>query len=307
MKPKQWDAYLTYLDIIQKSSNRVWRDDDDFHEDIVDPAEDFRDAIDRKWMTERAEIALESLTYRERHIIYYRFFDEITLDQAGEEFNVTRERIRQIEAKALRKLRHPRRKQYFFEPEIWERIQVERIEEHKRQEEEKAQRKQRELEEERLKNKARQEHRKLQSEETKKANAELIERNLRHNEVMEEFRRNQEEKRRLEVARFTKEINEQSCQRKRQEQNREEESDREYFRQIRLRDEQERREFEEKEREKLFMANMKNEAINLIEQVQRNQYRLAVVKRVDDKTNDNRPYTWDSRKKKRIYAGENND
>ena len=54
----------------------------------------------------RAELAtaLESLTDRERQVVKLRFGLE-----DGKEFNVTRERIRQIEAKALRKLRHPSR------------------------------------------------------------------------------------------------------------------------------------------------------------------------------------------------------
>ena len=57
--------------------------------------------------------ALESLTDRERQVVKLRFGLEDgrarTLEEVGKEFNVTRERIRQIEAKALRKLRHPSR------------------------------------------------------------------------------------------------------------------------------------------------------------------------------------------------------
>ena len=56
---------------------------------------------------------LESLTGRERRVLQLRFGLEDgrarTLEEVGKEFNVTRERIRQIEAKALRKLRHPSR------------------------------------------------------------------------------------------------------------------------------------------------------------------------------------------------------
>ena len=64
----------------------------------------------------RAELAtaLESLTDRERQVVKLRFGLEDgrarTLEEVGKEFNVTRERIRQIEAKALRKLRHPSRR-----------------------------------------------------------------------------------------------------------------------------------------------------------------------------------------------------
>jgi RNA polymerase primary sigma factor len=56
---------------------------------------------------------LAELTDRERRVILLRFGLEDdrarTLEEVGREFNVTRERIRQIEAKALRKLRHPSR------------------------------------------------------------------------------------------------------------------------------------------------------------------------------------------------------
>ena len=57
--------------------------------------------------------ALQSLTERERQVVTLRFGLEDgrarTLEEVGKEFNVTRERIRQTEAKALRKLRHPSR------------------------------------------------------------------------------------------------------------------------------------------------------------------------------------------------------
>ena len=58
---------------------------------------------------------LSSLTPRERKVLELRFGLEDgrsrTLEEVGREFNVTRERIRQIEAKALRKLRRPARAQ----------------------------------------------------------------------------------------------------------------------------------------------------------------------------------------------------
>ena len=56
---------------------------------------------------------LSSLTEREAKVLRLRFGLEDgrprTLEEVGKEFDVTRERIRQIEAKALRKLRHPSR------------------------------------------------------------------------------------------------------------------------------------------------------------------------------------------------------
>ena len=58
---------------------------------------------------------LATLTPREEKVLRLRFGLEDgrtrTLEEVGREFNVTRERIRQIEAKALRKLRHPVRSQ----------------------------------------------------------------------------------------------------------------------------------------------------------------------------------------------------
>lgn len=56
------------------------------------------------------EMAIETLTEREQKVIQYRYQYNMTLEEAGKEFDVTRERIRQIEAKALRKLRQPGRK-----------------------------------------------------------------------------------------------------------------------------------------------------------------------------------------------------
>jgi RNA polymerase primary sigma factor len=56
---------------------------------------------------------LATLTPREERILRMRFgigeSSEHTLEEVGKDFSVTRERIRQIEAKALRKLRHPSR------------------------------------------------------------------------------------------------------------------------------------------------------------------------------------------------------
>ncbi|MCR5655425.1 MAG: RNA polymerase sigma factor RpoD [Lachnospiraceae bacterium] len=64
-------------------------------------------------LKEQLEEVLETLTEREQKVLKLRFgLDDgraRTLEEVGKEFNVTRERIRQIEAKALRKLRHPSR------------------------------------------------------------------------------------------------------------------------------------------------------------------------------------------------------
>ncbi|NLC81982.1 MAG: RNA polymerase sigma factor RpoD [Lentisphaerae bacterium] len=64
-------------------------------------------------LKERLQEVLTTLTDRERQVLDYRFGltdgYSRTLEEVGKQFNVTRERIRQIEAKALRKLRHPTR------------------------------------------------------------------------------------------------------------------------------------------------------------------------------------------------------
>ncbi len=83
----------------------------DFIEDhkVLAPA----DAASRQMLKEQMEDVLETLSERERKVLELRFGLEDgrsrTLEEVGREFQVTRERIRQIEAKALRKLRHPSR------------------------------------------------------------------------------------------------------------------------------------------------------------------------------------------------------
>ena len=78
-------------------------------EDTPAPA----DAASASILKEVLERQLHTLTPREEHVIKLRFglYDgrSRTLEEVGKEFNITRERIRQIEAKALRKLRHPSR------------------------------------------------------------------------------------------------------------------------------------------------------------------------------------------------------
>ena len=71
------------------------------------------DAASMYFLKQQLHEVLETLTEREARVISMRFgLDDghpRTLEEVGKEFNVTRERIRQIEAKALRKLRHPSR------------------------------------------------------------------------------------------------------------------------------------------------------------------------------------------------------
>ena len=71
------------------------------------------DAATRQLLKEQIDSVLSTLTPREQRVLQLRFGLEDgrsrTLEEVGREFNVTRERIRQIEAKVLRKLRHPSR------------------------------------------------------------------------------------------------------------------------------------------------------------------------------------------------------
>ena len=83
----------------------------DFIQDDNVPAP--ADAAANTMLKEQLEEVLGTLTEREQKVLRLRFgLDDgraRTLEEVGKEFNVTRERIRQIEAKALRKLRHPSR------------------------------------------------------------------------------------------------------------------------------------------------------------------------------------------------------
>jgi RNA polymerase primary sigma factor len=81
-------------------------------EDALEPM----DAAAREMLREQVKNALAVLSDRERQVLELRFGlvdgKDHTLEEVGQFFNVTRERIRQIEAKALRKLRHPTRSRH---------------------------------------------------------------------------------------------------------------------------------------------------------------------------------------------------
>ncbi len=81
-------------------------------EDALEPM----DAAARDMLREQVQNALAVLSEREREVLEMRFGlldgKDHTLEEVGQQFNVTRERIRQIEAKALRKLRHPTRSRF---------------------------------------------------------------------------------------------------------------------------------------------------------------------------------------------------
>ena len=86
----------------------------DFIED--EEAQEPMDAAAREMLREQVKNALAVLSPREREVLEMRFGlldgKDHTLEEVGQAFNVTRERIRQIEAKALRKLRHPTRSRH---------------------------------------------------------------------------------------------------------------------------------------------------------------------------------------------------
>jgi RNA polymerase primary sigma factor len=86
----------------------------DFIED--QDAQEPIDAAAREMLREQVKNTLAVLSDREREVLEMRFGlldgKDHTLEEVGQAFNVTRERIRQIEAKALRKLRHPTRSRH---------------------------------------------------------------------------------------------------------------------------------------------------------------------------------------------------
>ena len=83
----------------------------DFIEDMTIPAP--VEVATFEGLRETTQSVLASLTPREAKVLRMRFGIDMntdhTLEEVGKQFDVTRERIRQIEAKALRKLRHPSR------------------------------------------------------------------------------------------------------------------------------------------------------------------------------------------------------
>ena len=101
--------------------------EDAFIKDFIENEEESSPAefVSNNDLKERVREVLKSLTPREEKVLKMRFgidvASEHTLEEVGKDFSVTRERIRQIEVKALRKLRHPsraKRLQAFFEKEF---------------------------------------------------------------------------------------------------------------------------------------------------------------------------------------------
>lgn len=93
----------------------VGDDDDSILGDfIADSAPSPYDTASRQLLKDNIEEVLTTLSEREANVLRYRFGlggeHPMTLEEVGRKFGVTRERIRQIEAKALRKLKHPSRR-----------------------------------------------------------------------------------------------------------------------------------------------------------------------------------------------------
>jgi RNA polymerase primary sigma factor len=123
---RRWEAAATKVDKVLRSAEEpvslegpVGGDEDssqlgDFIED-ADALEPM-DAAAREMLREQVQHALAALSERERQVLELRFGlvdgKDHTLEEVSRYFNVTRERIRQIEAKALRKLRHPTRSRH---------------------------------------------------------------------------------------------------------------------------------------------------------------------------------------------------
>jgi RNA polymerase primary sigma factor len=123
---RRWEAACQKVDRTLRSAEEpislegpVGGEDDssqlgDFIED-VDALEPL-DAASREMLREQVQHVLAALTERERQVLELRFGlvdgQDHTLEEVSRYFNVTRERIRQIEAKALRKLRHPTRSRH---------------------------------------------------------------------------------------------------------------------------------------------------------------------------------------------------
>jgi RNA polymerase primary sigma factor len=110
----EWMLQVSWLPLSLESPINDEEEDSElgmFVEDQVTPTP-FQSTYS-KLLREKIEDVLETLPCRESRILRLRFGLEnghtYTLEEVGQKFGLTRERIRQIEGKALRRLRHPRR------------------------------------------------------------------------------------------------------------------------------------------------------------------------------------------------------
>ncbi len=122
---RRWEIATTKVDRILRSAEEpvslegpVGDEDSSQLGDFIqdDDALEPMDAAAREMLREQVQHALAALSERERQVLELRFGlidgKDHTLEEVSRYFNVTRERIRQIEAKALRKLRHPTRSRH---------------------------------------------------------------------------------------------------------------------------------------------------------------------------------------------------
>lgn len=77
--------------------------------EIADPC-DVREQVDSRLVSMAIDEQLDTLCDREKRSLIARYYDEMTLEAVGKKFGISTERIRQIIAKALRKMRHPTRR-----------------------------------------------------------------------------------------------------------------------------------------------------------------------------------------------------
>jgi len=104
-------SYLDFANLITISQPKLQEEVDAPEDEFA--FEDMENIIDNESLKQVLEKVLDTLTPREKEVIELRFGlktgKPMSLEQVGKHFDVTRERIRQIEAKAIRKLRHPSR------------------------------------------------------------------------------------------------------------------------------------------------------------------------------------------------------
>ncbi len=110
---KSKNGYLVRQKVYKKSNDALFRSTDMSATNNMTSELDLEDIITKNMIKEKVTNALTSLNPREERVIRMRFGigcdTEHTLEEIGKQLNVGSERIRCIEAKALRKLKHPSR------------------------------------------------------------------------------------------------------------------------------------------------------------------------------------------------------